>query len=130
MSRAPTWMPPIPSASSMCGGDSTFTSSPYALCHQSSNGADVIIVSVPQIATHAPSGPTKPQKRTPSSSSSRRPANVVRSTSQPHPSPAITAAACSSRCGGDQNVSRPIVRCQEMSHMSPTVIESAATSSA
>ena len=99
-----------------------FSSSPYALCHQLSNGAEVTIMSVPQMHTHAPNGPRKPQKRTLAARSSGLPRNVVRSTSQTQLEPATIAATCSSTCGGDQNVSRPIVLCHDMSHNSPTII--------
>src|SRR5256885_12009280 len=37
----PILMANDPSESSMCGGLTIFTSSPYALCHQLSNGAEV-----------------------------------------------------------------------------------------
>ena len=40
--------------------------------------------------------------------------------------PATSADTCSRRCGGDQNVSRPIVRCHEMSQISPTTMPSEA----
>src|SRR5207247_2377786 len=47
MSTAPSSMPVKPSARITWGGDSTFTSSPYALCHQLSNGAETIIAMAP-----------------------------------------------------------------------------------
>ena len=52
------------------------------------------------------------------------------STSHPQLDPATSAESCSSRCGGDQNVSRPMVRCHEMSQISPTTIPSDAHSTA
>src|SRR5688572_23748500 len=113
----------IPHARTMWGGLMIFTSSPYALCHQLSNGAEAIIMSVPQMHTHAPNGPRKPQNRTPAAWSAGLPLNDIRSTIQPQLHPATSAPICSSTWGGDQNVSRPIVRCQEMSQISPTTIE-------
>src|SRR5207247_1636622 len=64
----------MPSARITCGGDRTFTSRPYALCHQLSNGADVIIAKAPQMHTQAPSGPRKPQNPTVAARSSAAPA--------------------------------------------------------
>ena len=119
-------MPIMPHASTMWGGLMIFTSSPYALCHQLSSGADAIIVSVPQIHSHAPNGPRNPQNPTVAAWSEGVPANVVRSTSQPQVVPATSADTCSRRCGGAQNVSRPIVRCHEMSQISPTTMPSEA----
>src|SRR5256886_8216279 len=60
------------------------------LCHQLSNGPDASIARAPQIATHAPSGPRKPQNVTPAACSSTVAENVVRRTSQPHAAPAST----------------------------------------
>ena len=57
-------MPSIPQNSTMCGGLTIFTSSPYALCHQLSNGAEASIAKVPQTVIHAPIGPRNPQKCT------------------------------------------------------------------
>ena len=55
-----------------------FTSSPYALCHQLSKGAEVTIMMVPQMQIHAPSGAWKYfQKRTDRARSSAVPAKVV-----------------------------------------------------
>ena len=71
-------------------GDKIFTSSPYALCHQLSNGADAIIAKEPQMATQAPRGPRNPQKCTVPARSSSLPAKVVRRTSQPQAHPART----------------------------------------
>ncbi len=124
MSMAPTWTATMPVASTMCGGLTILTSSPYALCHQSSNGADVIMRRVPQMHTQAPSGPRNPQNRTVEARSATEPANVVRSTSQPQDKPATEAPSCSSRCGRVQNVSRPTVRCHEMSQMRPVTMHS------
>src|SRR5437867_7168945 len=39
-SSAPSLIPHVPAARITWGGDSTFTSSPYALCHQLSSGAE------------------------------------------------------------------------------------------
>src|SRR5438093_969011 len=66
----------MPSARITCGGDRTFTSRPYALCHQLSNGADVIIAKAPQMHTQAPSGPRKPQNPTVAARSSAVPAKL------------------------------------------------------
>ena len=44
----------------MCGGLTISTSNPNELCHQLSNGADVTIVTPPQHARNAPSGPRNP----------------------------------------------------------------------
>jgi hypothetical protein len=130
MSMAPTWIAIIPHARTMWGGLMILTSSPYAVCHQLSNGADAIIMSVPQMHTQAPNGPRNPQNRTPAALSAGLPLNVTRSTSQPQLAPATSAAICSSTWGGDQNVSRPIVRCHEMSQISPTTIETDENSTA
>src|SRR2546421_8352003 len=56
----PILMANDPSESSMCGGLTIFTSSPYALCHQLSNGAEVSIAMQPHVAINAPSGPRNP----------------------------------------------------------------------
>ncbi len=88
MSIAPHWIAAMPAASSMCGGLMIFTSSPYALCHQSSNGADVTIANAPQMHTQAPNGARKPQKRTAVPRDASDPANVVDSATHPHVSPA------------------------------------------
>ena len=53
----PNSMPKNPPASTMCGGLMIFTSSPYALCHQSSNGVDASIATPPHAQMNAPSGP-------------------------------------------------------------------------
>src|ERR1700683_5258162 len=58
---APTLIANDPSDSSVCGGLTIFTSSPYALCHQLSNGADVSMAMQPHTAMNAPSGPRNPQ---------------------------------------------------------------------
>src|SRR6185436_12554260 len=111
------------------GGLMIFTSSPYALCHQLSNGADAAITKQPQMQTHAPSGPRNPQNCTPRSRSSWLP-NVVRNTSHADVAPATIPASCSRTCGGDQNVSRPIDRCHEMSQIRPVTIAADAKSAA
>src|SRR5688500_13139321 len=108
----------------MCGGLRIRTSRPYALCHQLSKGADEIIISVPQMQMNAPSGPRKPQNRTERARCPSVPLNVVWSTTQPQVSPEMMAASCSRTCGGDQNVSRPIVRCHEMSQIRPVTMNS------
>ena len=83
-------MPIIPSASTTCGGLRISTSSPYALCHQSSNGADVSMANAPQIDTHEPRGPRNPQNRTARARSSSLPEKVVRSTTTPCAMPPTT----------------------------------------
>src|SRR5260370_9608880 len=83
-----------------------------------------------QMQIHAPSGARNPHIRTDVPRCSAVPANVVWSTSQPQPSPASSAANCSSRRGNVQNVSRPTVRCQETSQSTPTTTQVEATSTA
>src|SRR3989442_1215480 len=61
----PSSLPKNPAASTMCGGLMILTSSPYALCHQSSNGAETSIAPPPQAEMKAPIGPERPQIRTP-----------------------------------------------------------------
>src|SRR5581483_219786 len=112
----------MPHKSTMWGGLTICTSSPYALCHQSSNGAEVIMSRVPQMHTQAPRGPLKPQNFTVDALSAGVPKNVVLSTSHPQVSPVSEAPSCSSRWGRVQNVSRPTVRCQEMSQISPVTM--------
>src|SRR4029079_66324 len=108
-----------------------FTSSPYELCHQLSKGAEVTIMMVHQMQIHAPSGAWKYfQKRTDLERSAGDPANVVFNATYPQLNPATIAPICSTTRGGDQNVSRPIVRCQEISQMSPITIDADATSTA
>jgi hypothetical protein len=87
-------------------------------------------MSVPQMHTQAPNGPRNPQNPTVAALSAGLPLNVVRSTSHPQLEPATSAASCSSTCGGDQNVSRPMDRCHEMSQISPTTIETDENSTA
>src|SRR6185312_7744785 len=120
---APTTMPSMPQKSTMCGGLTIFTSRPYALCHQLSNGADTSIAKVPQMVIHAPIGPRNPQKCTVAALSSFP--NVVRSTTAPHATPAQIALTYSSTCGGVQNESRPTVMCHEMSQSRPVTIPAA-----
>ena len=90
ISIAPTETAFMPNASTMWGGLSISTSRPYALCHQSSSGAETTIARAPQMQTQAPSGPRKPQNETAAARSRALPANVVCSTSQPHDRPATT----------------------------------------
>src|SRR5579862_7227448 len=87
ISIAPVWIATMPQRSTMCGGLTIFTSSPYALCHQLSNGADVIMSNVPQMHTQAPRGPLNPQNLTVDCFSAGVPKKVVLSTSQPQESP-------------------------------------------
>jgi len=60
------------------------------LCHQSSNGAEVIIAIPPQAAMNAPSGPRNPQILTEASRSGESVWNVVERIRNPHEMPAIT----------------------------------------
>ena len=73
----PNSMPKNPAASTMCGGLMMRTSSPYALCHQSSNGAEASIATPPHAQMKAPSGPDRPQMRTLTSFSGDAPPKVV-----------------------------------------------------
>ena len=73
--------------------------------------------------TQAPRGPEKPQNLTDEALSAGVPKNVVLRTSQPQVSPVSDAPSCSSRWGRVQNVSRPTVRCHEMSQMRPVTMK-------
>src|SRR5262249_31354062 len=106
-----------------CGGLTILTSSPYALCHQLSNGAEVSIMPPPQAAINAGSGPRNPSTLTADSLSARFDPNVVAKIRQPAETAAITAASWSAMCAGVQKVSRPTDMCQEMSQYSPTITE-------
>src|SRR5439155_25121847 len=105
----------MPAANSVCGGLTILTSSPYALCHQLSNGADVSIAPQPQTQIHAPSGARNPQKGTAAARSTAVPRNVVLSATYPELSPAINPPAWINRCAGVQKLSRPIDMCHEIS---------------
>ena len=72
----------------MCGGLTMRTSRPYALCHQSSNGAEVSIAPQPSTHTHAPSGARNPQNDTALAFASGVPRKVVCSASNPELRPA------------------------------------------
>src|SRR5256885_4041622 len=120
----------MPSARTMCGGLMICTSSPYALCHQLSNGAEAIIAPHPQMQTHAPNGARNPQNPTDAARCSRVPAKVVRSATYPDEMPAIRPPAWISRCAGVQKESRPIVMCHEMSQYTPTITHAAANTTA
>src|SRR5579862_7199012 len=78
--------------------------------------------SVPQMHTQAPRGPLKPQNLTVDAFSAGVPKKVVLRTSHPQESPVSEAPSCSSRWGRVQNVSRPTVRCHEMSQMRPVTM--------
>src|SRR5690348_589348 len=105
----------MPSASKACGGLMIFTSRPYALCHQLSNGADVSIAPQPQTQIHAPNGARNPQKLTDASRSACVPKKVVLMATYPELIPAMSPPAWISRCAGVQNESRPMDMCHEMS---------------
>src|SRR5216683_4973223 len=87
---APTLIANDPSDSSVCGGLTIFTSSPYALCHQLSNGADVSIATHPHTAMNAPSGPRNPQIFTDVSRAAGSPPNVALKIKYPHAIPTST----------------------------------------
>src|SRR5437016_12262728 len=115
----PTLMANDPSESSVCGGLTIFTSSPYALCHQLSNGAEVSIAMQPHVAINAPSGPRNPQIFTDLLCMAVSPPNVAVRIMYPHAMPTSTPVSWIRMCAGVQNVSRPIDMCQEMSHCPP-----------
>src|SRR6476620_9705671 len=116
----------MPIASTACGGLMLRTSSPYALCHQLSNGADVNIAPQPQTQIHAPSGARNPQQLTPAFRSVSVPKNVVLIATYPELTPAIKPPAWMRRCAGVQNESRPIDMCHEISQYTPTITQAAA----
>src|SRR5580658_755663 len=87
---APTLIANEPSDNSVCGGLTIFTSSPYALCHQLSNGADVSIATQPHTAMKAPRGPRNPQISTDVSLSVDSPPNVAFKIKYPHAIPTST----------------------------------------
>ena len=69
----------MPSINTTCGGLSTLTSSPYALCHQLSKGPEAIMAKPPQAQRNAPSGPRKVHSDTAASRAARfRPKVVAR----------------------------------------------------
>ena len=55
LTQAPNCRQIIPMANKVCGGLRILTSRPYALCHQSSKGAEVSIAMAPQIQKRPPS---------------------------------------------------------------------------
>src|SRR5687768_16896387 len=84
----------------------------------------------PQMHTHAPSEPWKYfQKLTVPARSSADPAKLVCSTCHPHATPLTTPPRYMAMCGYDQNVSRPMVECHEMSHSTPmmTLVDAKST---
>src|SRR5688500_9637188 len=86
----------------------------------------------PQMHTHAPSEPWKYfQKLTVPALSSADPAKLVCSTCHPHATPLTTPPRYMAMCGYDQNVSRPMVWCHEMSHSTPmmTLVDANSTAS-
>src|SRR5262245_14532737 len=110
----PNSMPKNPVASTMCGGLMILTSSPYALCHQSSSGAVTRSAAPPEAETKAPIGPESPQIRTPETRSAEFP-NVDVNIKYADERAASTPQAYIAICGADQKLSRPIDRCHEMS---------------
>ena len=107
------------------------TSRPYALCHQLSKGADVIMANPPQAAMKAPSGPRKPHIFTLAAlrcnAAGLRP-NVVESIKKPEVRPPSTPQSWIAKWAGVQNVSRPMVWCQATSQYAPIMSEVMATS--
>src|SRR5580692_6301331 len=107
------------------------TSRPYALCHQLSKGADVIMANPPQAAMKDPSGPRKPHIFTLAalrcSAAELRP-NVVERIKKPEVRPPSAAQSWIAKWAGVQNVSRPIVWCQATSQYAPIMSELMATS--
>src|SRR5580692_8201630 len=107
------------------------TSRPYALCHQLSKGADMIMANPPQAAMKDPSGPRKPHIFTLAalrcSAAELRP-NVVESIKKPEVRPPSAAQSWIAKWAGVQNVSRPIVWCQATSQYAPIMSEVMATS--
>src|SRR3982751_1915 len=106
-------MAKIPNASTVCGGLTIFTSSPYALCHQLSNGAEASIEKQPQMHAQAPSGARNPQSLTVVATSRSFGRNVHLIATNPEQSPARSPPDWISKCAGVQNESRPIDMCQE-----------------
>src|SRR5260370_1072453 len=113
----------IPVSSTMCGGLTICTSNPKESCHQLSKGAEIIMVAPPQAARNAPKGPRNPHTRTEASRAVASAANVVCRIKYPQESAASKAPNWIARCAGVQNVSRPMVMCQEMSQYSPKTME-------
>ena len=107
------------------------TSRPYALCHQLSKGADMIMANPPQAAMKAPSGPRKPHIFTLAalrcSAAELRP-NVVESIKKPEVRPPSTPQSWMAKWAGVQNVSRPMDSCQATSQYAPIMSEVMATS--
>src|SRR5580700_5972231 len=107
------------------------TSRPYALCHQLSKGADVIMANPPQAAMKAPSGPRKPHIFTLAAlrwcAEGLWP-KVVESIRKPEVRPPNTPQSWIAKWAGVQNVSRPIVWCQATSQYPPIMSEVMAAS--
>src|SRR5262252_7309390 len=85
------------------------------------------IAAAPQAQRNAPSGPQNPKMRTEDSLASRLRLKVVLKMRMAAAKPPNTAPNWINKCAGVQNVSRPIVMCQEMSQYNPVVIESDAS---
>src|SRR5690349_4740610 len=112
-----------PNASKICGGLRILTSRPYALCHQLSNGAEVIIATPPQAQMNAPSGPRNPHIVTDTSHNAEFFLKVVERIRYPQVMPASTPHNWISKCAGVQNVSRPMLLCHEMSQTPPMALD-------
>src|SRR5438132_7157993 len=77
------------------------------------------------MTTHAPSGARRPHRLTAAARSSAEPKKCVRSASHPQVSPGINPPRYVRICAGVQNVSRPIVECQEISQSTPIGMQTA-----
>lgn len=97
ITSVPNRIPIIPSARSTCGGLRIFTSSPYELCHQLSNGPEAIMATGPQAQVHAPSGPRKPYIEMETSRSADLFSNVVERIKCQHSGQIKSACAQASR---------------------------------
>src|SRR5215472_16060045 len=115
-----SWTQLTPSPRSVCGGLRICTSSPYALCHQLSNGADASIAAAPHMTTNAAKGPRKPRTPTDTARAESSLLKVVCRMRMVHVVAPKTAQNWVSKCAGVQNVSRPIELCHERSHKAPT----------
>src|SRR5580704_15202427 len=107
------------------------TSRPYALCHQLSKGAEVIMANPPHAAMKAPSGPRKPHIFTLAALRCNAAGlwpNVVERIKKPEVRPPNTPQSWIAKWAGVQNVSRPIVWCQATSQYAPIMSEVMATS--
>src|ERR1039457_2254332 len=84
----------------------------------------------PQQQRKAPSGPGKPQIRTAPARSTGERLNVVWKISQAEAAPARMPPKWMNKWGAVQNVSRPMLSCQEMSQTPPNEAEVTASAHA